>query len=111
MSLPIGDNLRWLLVAFGVLAVGAFVYYAFSSEFSSRARQIGLGILMGGAVGNLASRAFSHRGVVDFIDVGFGSHRFYVFNVADIGITLGAVLLAFLIYRAPQAEPAPVNSA
>ena len=106
MSLPIGDNARWPLVAFSLLALGAFVYYAFSAQFGARARQIGLGLLMGGTLGNVFSRAFSQRGVVDFIDVGFGSYRFYVFNVADIGITLGALLLAILIYRSPQPEKA-----
>jgi signal peptidase II len=105
LPLPLGDNPRWPLVALGVLGVSAFVYYALSAEFSGRARQIGFGLLIGGALGNLASRAFSPRGVVDFIDVGIGTNRFYIFNVADIGVTLGAVLLAILIHRTPTEGP------
>jgi signal peptidase II len=35
-------------------------------------------------------------GVVDFIDVGIGSARFWTFNVADMGVTCGAVLLAII---------------
>lgn len=106
MSLPLGDHARWFLVAFGVVGVSAFIYYAFSAQFSTRGSQIGLGLLIGGAIGNLASRAFSPRGVVDFIDIGIGNHRFYIFNVADIGITVGALLLAVLLYRsAERADP------
>jgi signal peptidase II len=41
----------------------------------------------------------SSRGVVDFIDVGIGSARFYTFNVADSAVTCGALLLAILSLR------------
>jgi signal peptidase II len=107
LPLPLGDNARWVLVAVGLVGVSAFIYYACSAQFNTRARQIGFGLLIGGALGNLASRAFSPRGVADFIDIGIGTHRFYVFNVADIWISLGGVLLAFLIYRSP---PSPTNA-
>ena len=48
----------------------------------------------GGAVGNLIDRVRSPLGVVDFLDVGFGTVRWPVFNVADIAVTVGAVLRA-----------------
>jgi lipoprotein signal peptidase len=43
---------------------------------------------------------------VDFIDVGFGGTRFWVFNVADAAITVGAILLALVVTResAPPSE-------
>ena len=56
-------------------------------------------LVAGGAVGNLIDRVRWSRGVVDFIDVGVGSSRFWIFNVADAGVTVGAVLLALLILR------------
>ena len=53
---------------------------------------IGLGLLLGGAIGNLIDRVrLGH--VVDFVDVGIGSSRFYAFNVADAAINLGIVTL------------------
>ena len=38
-------------------------------------------------------RVFGMQGVVDFIDVGIGTNRFWTFNIADSGITVGAILL------------------
>lgn len=58
-----------------------------------------LALVCGGAVGNLLDRLRFTRGVVDFIDVGIGPHRFWVFNVADAGITVGALLLALILAR------------
>jgi signal peptidase II len=52
-----------------------------------------------GALGNMLDRIKSSRGVVDFIDLGVGSARFYTFNVADVAITFGAVLLAWILWQ------------
>jgi|SRR5919108_5318838 signal peptidase II len=58
-----------------------------------------LGLLCGGAAGNLLDRLQGTRGVVDFIDIGAGPVRFWTFNVADVGVTLGALLVALLAWR------------
>ena len=77
---------------------------------------IALGLLIGGALGNLADRVFRDYGgaVVDFIDLQWWP----VFNVADIGITTGAVLLVLSVRKDdpaaaadPAAEPAPRSEA
>jgi signal peptidase II len=53
---------------------------------------VGVGLLIGGAIGNLIDRlAFGY--VLDFIDVGVGSLRFWTFNIADTGISFGIVIL------------------
>lgn len=53
---------------------------------------VGVGLLIGGAIGNLIDRvAFGY--VLDFIDIGVGSLRFWTFNIADAGISLGIVIL------------------
>ncbi len=63
-----------------------------------------LGMIAGGATGNLIDRLRGARGVVDFIDVGIGASRFWTFNVADSGVTCGAVILAILTWREPHHE-------
>jgi len=54
-----------------------------------------LGLLLGGAVGNLIDRVV--RGyVIDFVDMGIGTLRFYTFNVADSAISVAIALLLAL---------------
>jgi signal peptidase II len=68
-----------------------------SSEFVWRA--LGLGLAWGGAAGNLIDRFRSPLGVVDFIDIGVGDVRFWTFNVADSSVTVGAAVLAWVLWR------------
>ena len=64
---------------------------------------LGLGLLTGGAIGNLIDRVrFGH--VIDFVDMGLGDMRWYAWNTADAAVFLGIVALfaaALLGDRAP----------
>lgn len=75
------------------------------------ARTLALALVCAGAVGNAIDRIRSSEGVVDFIDVGYGPWRWPTFNVADVGVTGGAVLLAWCLLREADDEPAPATSA
>jgi signal peptidase II len=56
---------------------------------------IALGLLLGGAIGNLLDRIrFGY--VIDFVDAGIGTLRFYTFNVADSAISIAILLLILL---------------
>jgi signal peptidase II len=82
------------------------------TESSHRVRLLALGLVCGGAVGNLIDRIRSSRGVVDFIDVGIGQLRWPTFNVADMAVTCGAVALALVLWAegrhaAEQQPPGP----
>ena len=64
-----------------------------------------MGMVIGGAAGNLVDRLFRspgwlRGGVVDFIDFQW----FPIFNVADMGITIGGALLLIASYRAQAAD-------
>lgn len=70
-------------------------------------RVIALGLVCGGAVGNLIDRVRSPVGVVDFMDIGFRDWRWPTFNVADIAVSTGAFLLAWALWgeeRRPEAD-------
>jgi signal peptidase II len=98
-STRFGPYQRWVLIG---LAVAILLIVAASYRHVTRTGRIGtigLALVAGGAVGNLLDRLLSNRGVVDFIDVGIGSYRFYVFNVADAGVSVGAALLAYALWR------------
>ena len=65
---------------------------------SDRLRTLAIGLISGGAAGNLVNRIWSPVGVVDFIDVGLGDLRWPTFNFADIAISIGALLLAWVLW-------------
>jgi len=65
-------------------------------------RTLALALVFGGAVGNLLDRLRSGLGVVDFLDVGVGDVRWPTFNVADMAVSCGAVLLALVLWREDQ---------
>lgn len=95
-----GDLGRWLLVGMtGAIAVG--VAYWIGRE-RHRTDQAALGMVLGGALGNILDRVrLGH--VVDFADLHFGEFRpFLIFNVADAAISIAVVMLllrAFLISK------------
>ena len=93
------------LLAIGILAVLGTMYR--KATASDRWLALGLALIAGGAVGNLLDRLRSDRGVVDFIDIGVGSYRFWIFNVADIGVVVGATLLGFLLWNRDRAADRP----
>lgn len=96
---------EWSRIAFTILPiVAAVLLYTMyrQTPWSDRSRLVAIALVTGGAIGNLIDRVRSSRGVVDFFDVGFGSVRWPVFNVADIGVTIGALLLAVSLWREEQ---------
>jgi signal peptidase II len=105
-SMSLGSASRWgfTVLALVALATLAVVYRSAANEDWLQAGAIAL--IAGGALGNLVDRIRSARGVVDFIDVGFGDRRFWTFNIADVGVTCGALLLAWVLWkRAAEASP------
>jgi signal peptidase II len=85
------ETKRWLLVAL----TGAIALFVAVWMWREKRRDdvIGLGLVLGGAAGNIIDRVrFGY--VVDFLDLHFGTIRpFLVFNVADAAITIGVLLL------------------
>jgi signal peptidase II len=80
----------------------AVLVYAWRTSVDSTRLQIGLALILGGAVGNLVDRVRAGS-VTDFLDFYLGSHRWPAFNVADSAITIGVLLLAWDIWRPREA--------
>ena len=84
-------------VLFAALSIGVIAlivwYHGHAVADSGWLATVALGLLLGGAVGNLIDRVrLGH--VVDFVDMGFpGGWRFYTWNVADAAITISILLL------------------
>lgn len=88
-----GTGSRWLLVLVTLVTMSLIFWLFRSVDEKHKAQIVAFGLIMGGAAGNLLDRIFGSHGVIDFIDVGLGSSRFWTFNIADSGITVGAILL------------------
>lgn len=105
-GLHLGPASRWIFFA---LTVGALFFsgrlYRHTRP-NDRVRALALGLICGGAFGNLINRIWSARGVVDFIDVGVGDWRWPTFNVADVGVSVGAFLLASVLWGEDRREAA-----
>jgi signal peptidase II len=111
-GLHVGPYSRWVFFAVALVAVFVLARMSRTSPAGDRFRQLALGLVAGGAAGNLIDRIRSSRGVVDFLDVGIGVHRWPTFNVADIAVSCGAVALAISLWRedarrAREAESVP----
>jgi signal peptidase II len=109
-GMHVGEWSRWV---FTVLTLGALVMLAHlfrETRPGDTPRTLALSLVTAGAIGNLIDRILSSRGVVDFIDIGVPSWRFWTFNVADIGVSCGAVLLAFVLWREERAQHAVAAS-
>lgn len=88
-------NATWLLaVISSVLAIGVIVIMVKFREIKAKLFQLSLCFIAGGAIGNIIDRIF--RGyVVDMLEFDFVN--FYIFNVADAFVTIGAVMLGIFI--------------
>jgi signal peptidase II len=105
-GLRVGDHSR---LVFGVLAAVATVVLVAvirQTPAAERVRVVSLSLILGGAVGNLVDRLRHPHGVVDFLDVGLGAFRWPVFNLADVGVTTGALLLVLFLWGEERPEPA-----
>ncbi len=96
-GLHVGPYSRWVFFAVAVIAVFVLNRMSVTSPLGDRFRQLSLGLVAGGAAGNLIDRIRSARGVVDFLDVGIGSLRWPTFNVADIAVSCGGIALAIVL--------------
>jgi signal peptidase II len=90
-----GSGATLIFSFLAILVIGLIFIY--SARFTNRYWLITLGLMMGGAAGNLLDRIFRdpaifQGGVVDFIAV----EKFAIFNVADIAITSAAIAIALL---------------
>ena len=97
MSFSLGPSSRWwfTLLSIATLFVLAYMYRHTSPD--DKLQLASLALICGGAVGNLIDRIRSPRGVVDFIDIGLGAHRFWTFNIADMGVTIGTATLTWIL--------------
>jgi signal peptidase II len=122
-GIEIGDKLYVTILA--LIAVAIIFFYLYKVRDGSFAVRLSLGMILGGAIGNLIDRIFYgvifnygklfHGKVVDFIDIDFfninlfGYHidRWPIFNIADASVTIGVLILLFTYHE--KEEPSETN--
>ncbi len=98
-SMSVGDKSRYFFGGLALVALVVLWWLYRSTKRGDWIRVLALGLAWGGAAGNLIDRFRGPNGVVDFIDIGVGHVRFWTFNVADSAVTVGAITLAFILWR------------
>lgn len=112
----LGQSLTLPLIALRLLAVAALIWFAARTPSQRRFTLLIIGLVLAGAVGNLYDNLFMvGRGVRDFLlfyyrGEGGVEHVFPAFNVADSCITVGAIALAWTLWREPAAERKVVST-
>lgn len=87
-----GDYGQYLLTAFAILAVIGLTIWL--SHVTTKIGAVGIGLIIGGAIGNGIDRVI-HGGVADFFSFHVGGFYWYVFNLADVAIVAGVVGLMY----------------
>lgn len=95
------------LAVFSLAAVAALTWWLWRA--SRRVLAIGLGLVIGGALGNLVDRLIYHR-VADFFHFYVRGYDWYVFNIADCAITVGVVALLYDALLRPESDVVGTNS-
>lgn len=96
MGMHLGEWSRPFFTVVGVVMLGVLYWLYHTTAPADRLRAAIIAFVMAGALGNLIERIRFGQ-ITDFIDVGVGAVRFWTFNVADMGITCGAIALALIL--------------
>lgn len=98
-GIDVGVYSRVFFLTLALVALGVLAYLFVQTPARRRLRLWALALVTGGAVGNIIDRVRYEAGVVDFLDVGVGSLRWPIFNVADMAVSVGAILLVITFYQ------------
>jgi signal peptidase II len=94
----VGPYSRWIFTALAAVALVVLGSLVLQTHRGQWFRLTTLGLICGGATGNLVNRLRSSQGVVDFLDVWIGPLHWPTFNVADMAVTVGALSLAAILW-------------
>lgn len=103
-GISLGVYSRWLFLALAIIALVILGRLYRQTPDHDRFRIASIALVCAGAVGNVIDRIRHPMGVVDFIDIGIGAHRWPTFNVADMAVSVGAFMLAWSLWAEDRAR-------
>ena len=92
------DNNRYIVLVLSCMIIIGIIYYIFKEKPSKIISRIAYSLVLGGALGNFINRLY-YGYVIDFIDVKFFGYNYPIFNMADIFIVVGVILLIYDTWR------------
>lgn len=106
-GLPLPSAGRWIIIFATFLVLFVLGSLFLRAERNDWLRLMSIELVAAGAVGNLIDRVRWNEGVVDFIGpINLGFMHWPIFNIADMAITTGAVLLGISLWREESAAAA-----
>ncbi len=101
LNRPDTDWQFWFFMLATIVAFFLIVSLTRGTSAKDRGQLIGLGLILGGALGNFIDRV-RFRAVTDFLDFYIGNYHWPAFNVADMAITIGAVFVCLSLFFAKK---------
>ena len=92
------DNNTWIVTVISLLIIIGIIYYVYRNRVSKKILKIGYGLILGGAVGNFIDRIV-YGYVIDFIDIDIFGWNYPIFNLADMFIVVGVILVMIDAWR------------
>ena len=96
-ALPAAPRFWVLTVLTGITVTGMFVFILIHRRLRP-AFVVGFSLIIGGGIGNLIDRTVNSGAVIDFLNIGVGSLRTGIFNIADVAIMVGEGMLIFFVF-------------
>ena len=91
-------NNTLFLIILSIVIIGLLFYYLSKKTYLSKLENISYGLILGGAIGNLFDRII-YGYVIDFIDIYIFKYDYPVFNIADMAIVIGVIILIIDLFR------------
>lgn len=88
----------WLLIVVSLIIIGFICFYIYKNKPKSKIEMIGYSLVLGGAIGNFLDRVI-YGYVIDFFDFYIFGYNYPIFNVADIFIVVGVMILVLCVWR------------
>ena len=95
---------RWFFVTVGIVISTLIMTTLLRPGPANGFFKLGLTLILGGAIGNIIDRV-SHGYVIDFVDLYWQAWHWPAFNVADVGITMGALIVLLDIFGSLRRTP------
>lgn len=92
------DDNTWIVTVISLLIIIGIIYYVYRNRASKKILNIGYGLILGGAIGNFIDRIV-YGYVIDFIDIDIFGWNYPIFNLADMFIVVGVILVMIDAWR------------